>query len=320
MRKVLLLITLFIIIVTGCKKNNSDDSSDGFIPEPTIQERFQEIAKKYKVNIDDVIFYSATESENNTDLVGLKNEKFWLRRCDPTTKEVILSIDGKEKLDTVITYDKPYVGKVKDTITFIGPYGIDSNNFNSILLLRSRTKKGDQLINLCFCQDGFITKESDKVFDHDKNFNTKIFTQCRHWLDDNWVVKSNFAEDASYEGQYIYLDFYTSEGNLLSSQKFKVGWSPNMYNLNCMTPINMTDFILYYEKYSHYYYERISSGKVKWSENIDICKSNEKINSITNNLIDNITYQSIYNITLLDGTKINKTVNINTNTGEYNIL
>lgn len=333
--KKLLLLLLVVVGIVGCDKAEDVPSKSIIItkPESSIQEYYQEEAKKYNINIDGIVFndYRPNEVKNITTFTGLKNGIIWVRRHDYTTKKEIFAADGEEKLDTVIKYTEPYVGEIIDTINGFRIASLEYLNNDGLIQIDYTTKKNKTISDLSFCNNNTIIKSINiKKAQFETIPSIKYFNDFKYWINDYWVVRYMIWNNPS-GGGYEYFDYYSLKGDFVASIKIDYHsiWG-NIFDLRYIIPLNMTEFILnnegeFDDNEISFNFRKINIEKgyeIIWGIYINLnIQSNDITSLVKRELINNnSTLQLTYNVNHYDGTKTTKTVNIDVNTGEYTVL
>lgn len=288
--KKLLLLLLVVAGIVGCDKADGDKEKS----YPDNYFSLEKFAKEYGIDTKIILMLGVNDTEmlDNTYFTGIKNNKLWIGAYNLNSKKQIKTFLSIDNYYREIKHTVPHVGEVIDTIKVNYIQSLITNDNSTVFLSQISTNKNSFFSEILFCKEN----EINKIIKID--FVNKI----QEWSNNSILVQTDdFLHCLSLSGEFHY----------------KVKQLPFIYN---MIPINDIHECI---SYSGLEFKRMNleTSKELWNQTINLnIPETAKYGLTKSELFDTNTVKVTYNITLYDGTKTTKTVNIDVNTGEYTVL
>lgn len=308
--KKLLLLLLVVVGIVGC-----GDKWQDVEPKPEVKgnilldtERAIKEAKEYGINTSEIEINMSIRTRNyNADstiiFTGRLNERLWISVHDCVTKHKINNSASTEKYELEIKTFEPYIGEIIDSIKY-------------------------------FYVTNFIYKGNDCIFVLDVVLQNKIDPSIRTYYNtllfsENNIIKDDFTRKPlgsisvkQWGGNTILLRDRNNNTTTIGCYSMKGEFIYNVIVESAMSYIptnNKYDGINIYNNIISRI--NIQTGDILWNQNINLnIPETAKYELTKSELINANTVKAIYDITLYDGTKTTKIVNIDINTGEYIVL
>lgn len=307
MKKLLLL--LFVIVgIVGCDKAEKDQSLTPF------QESLK-LAYDYGVDTVGISYlrFDASGTPNEILFNYVQNNKLKASQYHKSTKMLLYEVEDNEPFKWEIKYNAPYVGEVIERIKDFTVIFHDKNLANVYYMLNSQNEWGNNnhFEKLFFIKDKIACKKMTSTYSNAASNSGTSFGKTQKWYDNSWIIHATeWTKDNNGVTEKSVVNCYDKFGDLLFSCKSLV--IPNI-------PLNMSEGITL-DKLD---VSRINirDNNISWTQTINLnIPETAKYELTKSELVDTNTVKATYNITLYDGTKTTKTVNVNVNTGEYTLI